>query len=198
MKKKDNIEELVLKHLDKLNNTEPNDGHFERFEAKLKAQKKRNKLGNFNLIWKVAAIVIFALLAVNQGAIYLSPDGKGFFQPKNKTTITLASISPEYQEVEFYYTNAIHVGLDQWNQLKNQGAISQEEQDLMGRELKEFEQLHASLQIDLAATPNNERVINAMLVYYQSKLEVITMIVEKLKEVQQLEAEKNTDTGISI
>jgi hypothetical protein len=42
-----------------------------------------------------------------------------------------------------------------------------------------------NLQGDLAANPNDERVIHAMLEYYQTKLSLIYMIVEKLEEVKQ-------------
>ncbi len=189
MQTKDNIEELISKHLDKLNETEPRDGHFERFEAKLKAQQKKRKI-TFNTVWKVAAAAVFILLAVNQAAIYFSSDGKGLVPTKDNSEITLASVSPEYREVEFYFTNSINVGLEQWNQLKNEGAISEEEQNLMSTELMEFDKLHKSLQKDLAANPNDERVINAMLEYYQSKLHVISLIVNKLQEVQQLKADK--------
>ena len=197
MQKKDNIEELISKHLEGLNESEPKEGHFERFEAKLKVQQKKRAI-TLSLVWKVAAAVVFVLLAVNQATIYFSPDGKGLIPTKGNSEVSLASISPEYREVEFYFTNSINVSLEQWNQLKNEGAISEEEQDLMDTELMVFDKLHKSLQKDLTANPNDERVINAMLEYYQSKLHVITMIVDKLQEVKELKSEKQDDSDLSI
>ena len=38
MKEKDYIEEMILKNLEALNDNEPGEGHFERFEEKLRAQ----------------------------------------------------------------------------------------------------------------------------------------------------------------
>ena len=197
MKQKDNIEELILKHLEELNESEPHEGHFERFEAKLKTQQ-RKKLISFNTVWKVAAAIVFVLLAVNQAVIYFSPDGQGLIHSNRNSEFSLASVSSEYKEVEFYYTNAIHVGLNEWNQLKNEGVVSKEEQDLMDNELKEFDNMHKSLQTDLAASPNDERVINAMLEYYQSKLNIINMIVNKLQEVKQLKEEEKIDSDKNI
>lgn len=55
----------------------------------------------------------------------------------------------------------------------------------MNDELKDFENMYKNLQEDLAANPDDERVINAMLEFYQVKLGVITMIVNKLEEVKQ-------------
>lgn len=185
MKAKDNIEELILNNLEGLNENEPMDGHFERFEAKLKTQHKKRKI-TFNVVWKVAAAVIFVLLATNQAFIYFSPNQQNlFFNSRNNSEVTLASVSTEYEEVEFYFTNAINVGLNQWNSLNNDGFISEEEQEMMDGELAEFEERFKTLQKDLAANPKDERVVNAMLEYYQTKLSVINMIVNKLEEVKQ-------------
>lgn len=184
MKERDNIEELILNNLKELNDHEPMDGHFERFQAKLNKQNKR-KLISFSLIWKVAAAVVFVLLAVNQANIYFSPNKQNENLAINNPEFSLSSVSPEYSEVEFYFTNAISDGLNQWNTLKDDGFISETEQVTMNTELAEFEVRFKSLQNDLAANPNDERVINAMLEYYQAKLEIINMIVNKLQEVKQ-------------
>lgn len=196
MKAKDNIEELILKNLERLNNNEPSEGHFERFEAKLNFQHKKKRI-TLNVVWKVAAAVIFVLLATNQAFIYFSPNSQGsLFSGFNKNEFTLASVSPEYEEVEFYYTNSINVGLNQWNSLTEEGFISEEEQKMMDSELNEFEELYGNLQKDLAANPNDERVINAMLEFYQAKLSVINMIVSKLQEVKQTNTSYETNNEI--
>jgi hypothetical protein len=194
MKAKDNIEEIILKNLEALNDSEPLEGHFERFEAKLKLQHKKKKI-TLNVVWKVAAAVVFVLLATNQAAIYFSTDHQGFFASNNNSEVTLGSVSPEYKEVEFYYTNAINVGLEQWNGLEKGGFISESEQQMMDTELAEFEERFKTLQADLAANPNDDRVINAMLGYYQAKLDIINMIVNKLQEVKQ-QKNNNHETEI--
>ena len=193
MKTKDYIEEIILNNLKDLNDLEPKEGHFERLQAKLDAQQKKKKI-TFNLVWKVAAAIVFVLLAVNQANIYFSPDKQNQILSNNNSDFSLASVSPEYKEVEFYYTNAINVGLNQWNTLMADGYISKEEQELMDTELSDFETRYKNLQTDLAANPNDERVINAMLEYYQSKLEIINMIVNKLQEVKQ---QKNNNNEMS-
>lgn len=192
MKERDNIEELILNNLKELNDHEPMEGHFERFQAKLNKQNKR-KLISFSPIWKVAAAVVFVLLAVNQGRIYFTPEKQ--IVAENNGEFSLSSVSPEYSEVEFYFTNAISDGLNQWNTLKDDGFISETEQETMNTELAEFEKRFQSLQTDLAANPNDERVINAMLEYYQAKLEIINMIVSKLQEVKQ-QKNKNHENNI--
>lgn len=178
MKEKDYMEEMILKNLEALNDNEPMEGHFDRFEKKLKAQNKVRRITWRNTL-KVAAAVVFILMATNQVRLYFFSDSS------NKNEISLASLSPEYKEVEFYYTSSINSGLDQWNELYKAGLITDDEQTMMDDELKDFENRYKSLQKDLAANPNDERVINAMLEFYQVKLSVITMIVNKLEEVKQ-------------
>ncbi len=185
MRDKDYIEELILKNLKELNNDEPSAGHFERFEAKLEGLDKKKKIISLNFIWKVAAAAVFAFLIVNQAVIWFSPEKGNTGIEETAAGMTLASVSPEYEEVEFYYTNAIDGGMIQWEKLVAEGLISEEEQQMMNNELKEFEEVYKNLQTDLSANPNDERVINAMLEYYQTKLSLIHMIVEKLEEVKQ-------------
>jgi hypothetical protein len=184
MKERDYIEELIAKNLEGLNDNEPPAGHFERFESRLEDFQKRKKVISLNFIWKIAAAAVFAFLVVNQGIIWFSADEPTQISG-TENQVTLASVSPEYEEVEFYYTNAINVGLNEWERLMTEGLISEEEQQMMDTELNEFEQIFEKLQNDLETSPNDERVINAMLEYYQTKLSLIHMIIEKLKEVKQ-------------
>jgi hypothetical protein len=184
MKEKDYIEEIIQNNLKELNDFEPKDGHFERFQVKLNKQQKKKTI-TLNKVWKVAAAVVFVLLAVNQVNIYLSPEKHNGLVSENNTEFTLSSVSPEYKEVEFYFTNAIDVELNQWNSMVADGSISKEEQELLDNEMAEFESRFKNLQTDLKANPNDERVINAMLEYYQAKLEIVNMIVNKLQEVKQ-------------
>lgn len=172
----DELERLILHNRSSFQENEPPEGHFERFEAKLKASKPSGKI-NFMPFFKFAAIVIFVLLAVNQARIY--------FFPEKQDTLSLGSISPEYREVEFYYTNAIQLGMNQWDKLKNEGLISESEQKMMQKEQEDFDLMYQKLLIDLKANPDDERVINAMLEFYQSRMNVITLIINKLQEVKQ-------------
>jgi len=173
----DELERLILNNRSSFQGNEPPEGHFERFEARLQKASKPSGKFNFQPVLKIAAIVVFALLAVNQGRMY--------FFPEKETTLSLGSISEEYREVEFYYTNAIQSGMKQWDLLKKEGLISESEQEMMQKEQEEFDLLYQKLLIDLKTNPDDERVINAMLEYYQSRMNVMTLIINKLQEVKQ-------------
>ncbi|SHF31502.1 hypothetical protein SAMN05444274_104397 [Mariniphaga anaerophila] len=190
MSEKDYIEELILNNMEELNQNEPPAGHFERFQNKLEEANQKKKAFPFKWIWKAAAAAVFAFLVINQAVIWFAPESGGEHGESASTGMTLASVSPEYEEVEFYYTSAISGGLNQWERLVAEGLISEEEQQMMNGELEEFEEVFKKLQADLSANPEDGRVINAMIEYYQTKLSLINMIVEKLEEVKQ---KTNTD-----
>jgi hypothetical protein len=186
---KDDLERLILNNQHSFQNDEPLEGHFERFEARLQKASKPVRKFDFRIVLKIAAIVVFALLAVNQARIW--------FTPEKKETLSLGSISPEYREVEFYYTNAIQLGMIQLDGLKKDGLISETEQQMMLKEQTEFDQMYQKLLTDLKAHPDDERVINAMLEYYQSRMNVLSMVINKLKEVKQ-QKHKQDESSISL
>jgi len=176
MENKDYIEKIILENLHELDQTEPPEGHFDRFEERLKAESKVKSF-RWNTVWKAAAVVAFVFLAVNQALIWLAPD--------RSQAGTLAGISPEYAEVEYYFTSSIQTGLNNLNTLAGEGVISGEENLIIQQEFEALENRYEDLLKDLKAHPNDERVINALIEYYQSKLSVITMILNKLQEVKQ-------------
>jgi len=180
---KDELEQLIINNRQLLQNEEPLEGHFERFEARLLNSSKPTRLINFRVVLKIAALVVFALLAVNQARIWLIPE--------KKVALTLGSVSKEYQEVEFYYTNAIQVGMNQWRTLSHEGFVSESEQQNMQKEQMEFDQMYQKLQVDLEANPTDERVINAMLEYYQARMNIITIIINKLQDAKQQKNNRN-------
>lgn len=179
----DELEKLIIANRAAIQDEEPLEGHFERFAMRLKKEQTTVRKINFGTVIKIAAVVVFALLAVNQARIY--------FFPGKKQVLTLGSISPEYREVEFYYTNSINQGIAQWNQFKRDGLVSEQDQQLMQREQQEFDQTYQKLLKDLNANPNDERVINALIEYYQARMNVISIITSKLQEIKQAKYPKN-------
>lgn len=180
----DGLEKIIRENKEAFEDDAPL-GHFERFEAKLDQEFAHKQRFNKKLILRIAASLIFLLLLGNQIRMYLAPSQAPAPAP------TLASVSPEYGEAEFYYTSAINQSITQWNKMVREGAISKEDQKMMKKELADFDRMHKQLQQDLEATPDDERVINAMLEYYQAKLNVIQLVVSKLEKAKQQKLTNN-------
>ena len=175
----DLLEKIIRENKQELEEDAPL-GHFERFEAKLDQAHKKPFKFNRKFVLQLAASLVFVLLLGNQLRMYFAADQAS----QEQETLTLSSVSDEYSEVEFYFTSAIDQGMNEWDKLIKDGYISETDQRMMTNEIEEFDRIQEQLQKELQANPGDERVIQAMLEYYQAKLSVITLIIDKLKEVK--------------
>jgi hypothetical protein len=95
--------------------------------------------------------------------------------------MTLGQVSPQYKEVENYYIHQVNmmegeiVNVD----LKN----NPQQKEMLMKEMKSMDSVYVSLQKELKANPNDERIITAMIDHYQTKVEVMTYIVNQLKTI---------------
>jgi hypothetical protein len=58
------------------------------------------------------------------------------------------------------------------------------QKEVLFKEMKSMDSVYVSLQKELKANPNDERIINAMIEHYQTKLEVMSYIVNQLKTIR--------------
>ena len=151
---------------------EPDEGHFERF---------RNKLGNQPVkvrrlrTWLTIAATIIVLLATNQIRIYIQAIDT---QPE-----TLLANNMEYSEAEFYFTSSTREGINKLKSFSEKGIISEQEQAIIKNEMLEFQKTFKTLQEELKMNPEDERIINAIIETYQTRLNIINMIIDTLEEV---------------
>lgn len=155
---------------------EPLKDHFSRFEARLDhfhSGKKRTLKGWQFL--KIASVLIIVLLSADL-AIHLLP-AKTL---KNK----LLYENTELNETANFYNTRINSGMSQLDQLAEQGIGSKQELLQVKKEMDELDKLYQDLQNEYSKNPNDERVINAMIEYYQTKLNIINRIKSDLENVK--------------
>ena len=101
-----------------------------------------------------AAIV--AILVVLSG-LYVYDN----FSPNTlKKGIALREVSPEYNEVEIYYTQLVSQKYNEINQFQ---FLDSTQKSMLIKELDEMDLIYENLKKDLTTNPNDERVINAMI-----------------------------------
>lgn len=152
---------------------EPSAGHFERFQDKL--QKKRGKQ-HFRIFLRVAAVLVF---------IFLSADLYLYLKETKTGDQPLTSRNNEINEAGSYYTIQINNEMNQVEKLVNQGAGSKKDLEAVRSEFSEMDNLYQNLRKDYLANPNDERVQNAMIQYFQAKLEILNIIKNNMEIVQQ-------------
>ncbi len=171
-----NIEDIIRSNKDFFEDAEPSAGHFERFNRKLEimCQGKMAKRSIVPYLLKAAVVTLLVTLS----SLWTWDH---FIRPSNNR-MTLGQVSPQYKEVENYYVHQVNimegeiVNVD----LKNNPA----QKEMLMKEMKSMDSTYVSLQKELKANPNDERIINAMIEHYQTKLEVMTYIVNQLKTIR--------------
>ncbi|HOO83333.1 MAG TPA: hypothetical protein PLS94_02120 [Prolixibacteraceae bacterium] len=175
----DNFEKQIFEMRNELHTDEPDQGHFDRFEIKLDKGKQKVLLNRTYLWPAIAAIFVLGFFLFRPAT-----------ENKQKQT-TLGEVSDQYAQVEYYYTTAIQQKTEKIKALNEQLGPDNAIQ-LLVNELEEYDQVYEQLCTDLNAAPNDQRVINALIAYYQTKLEISQKILENI----QLKPNSNENTEI--
>jgi DNA-directed RNA polymerase beta' subunit len=151
---------------------EPNSGHFERFENKLKDSKKSDKIS-----WKWLSLAASVLLLI----------GFWFGKTHQKNSIDLADISPKMEEVQGYFVSTIHQKIKQLEKNKNP-----ENEKFIKETLQQLESLEVEYQQllkELNKQGNQEKIINFIIINYQLRLEILENMLKKINQIKNLKNE---------
>src|SRR5664280_2707590 len=171
-----NIEDIIRSNKDFFEDAEPSAGHLERFNRKLENIFQVKTVTRSIVPYLLKAAVVTLLITLSSLWTW------DHFIRTGSSRMTLGQVSPQYKEVENYYVHQVNmmegeiVDVD----LKN----NPEQKSLLMKEMKSMDSTYVSLQKELKANPNDERIINAMIEHYQTKLEVMTYIVNQLKTIR--------------
>lgn len=175
------IEDFIKENKDMFMDIEPPEGHFERFGEKLKQAQRRNTL---RLITRISSIAAIGLIVI-ASSIFIYDR---YFDSR-PAFMNLGDVNPQMQKVEYYYTSQINdlsVGLDSLS------ADAQENiKKMMSDELAEMDSVHRQLQLKLGTNPGDDRVVNAMITYYQTKLGMMKSFLQTLTQIKQTNNSKN-------
>jgi len=159
---------------------EPSNGHFDRFDQKLKEFNRKKR--SFSIAYLLKAAVVAILVVFSGLWVYEN------FESRSNTGIALSEISPEYGEVEMYYTHLVSQKYGEINQCKS---LDSTQKIMLVNELNEMDSIYDNLKQDLITNPNDQRVINAMIQHYQLKVEVMNQILQQLQQAQDINKQKS-------
>lgn len=184
------IEEIIRRNKGFFDDAEPSAGHFDRFRAKLESKftvRKKVNIGPYLL--RAAAVTLLLTLS----SLWT---WEHFIRPESRR-MTLSQVSPQYREVETYYVSQVNL---LQGEILNMATIAGEEQkQMLDEEIKNMDISFRELQKELKANPNDERVINAMIEHYQTKVEVMSYILSQLKQIKTENQKKaNENEKVSI
>ncbi|MFW5657956.1 MAG: hypothetical protein ACOCYF_00755 [Bacteroidota bacterium] len=143
---------------------EPEQGHFDRFRNRL-GHEKTNQLIPRMLLWQAAAVILF----VAGSLLFLE---RTFNQPN---TTSLGEVSAEYHEFENYYSSLIQSRLNELEKMQFHDFMQKKS---VLSEIAIMDANYIQLKEELAKNPNNERIINAMIRYYEIKANAIEQVID--------------------
>jgi hypothetical protein len=171
-----NLEEIIRSNKDFFEEAEPSNGHFERFNRKLEKRFQVSTPVRSIVPYLLRAAVVTLLVTLSSLWTW------DHFIRTGSSRMTLSQVSPQYKEVEKYYVHQVNmmegelVNVDFKN---NPG-----QKTMLLKEMNSMDSAYVSLQKELKANPNDERIINAMIEHYQTKVEIMTYIVNQLKTIR--------------
>ena len=183
--KKDNIDTLFENLKNDFDNETPNLNHQQRFLDKLKNQ---NKIADSTIIkrsyWK-------PLLSIAASVVLLVAF---FFGTQQEASAKdLASVSPEMAQTQNFFTAAIS------NELAKLEAESTPETAIIVEDaLKQIEILESKYKLlkeDLSESGDDSRVIYAMISNFQSRIDLLQNVLQKIEEIKQLKQNTNENAA---
>ena len=134
--------------------------------------------------WLSIAASIALLITLTIG--FLPEDPKIITQPKDNT-ISLGSISPEFNSIETYYVNSINLELSELE-------ITDDNKELLNGYLSKVDELakeYKSLTEELNTKGVNDETIDALISNLQLRLQLLKRLKKKLNSLKQLNSKKN-------
>jgi len=170
------IEEIISRNRELFDDREPSEGHFERFSFKLSTRLHTGAVRRSIVPYLLKAAVVTLLVTLSSLWSY-----DHLIKPNIDTKMTLSDVSPEYREVENYYVkqvNFMESEITSLDLVKNP-----EQKRMLDQELQSMDSTYVELQKELKANPNDQRIINAMIEHYQTKVDVMNYILTQLKQI---------------
>ena len=167
---KDNLENIFKTKKEEFDFAEPNMGHFDRFEEKLKQNKSTVVVKKTSWHWVAVAASVLLLFGFWLGKQNAS---KGY---------ELADVSPKMEETQNFYLATINkeiVDIKSQKTPENQKII-----DDAFDQLKILEISYQKLTIELKESNEDKRVIYAMIANFQNRLEVLQNLMFQLEEFE--------------
>ena len=185
-----NIEDIIRESKGRFDLNEPIDGHLERFSWKLE-KRLHNKATKRSIVpYLLRAAVVTLLVTLSSlwaWDQFIRTDNRG---------MALGDVSPQYKEVENYYVHQVNM---MEGELQNVDfGNNPEQKEMLQKELKGMDSTYVQLQKELKANPQDERIINAMIEHYQTKIEVLSYIVDQLKAIRNENENKPEDEKVSL
>lgn len=173
MQKKDHIEELFTELRDHFDTESPAAGHQDRFLEKLRAAGLEDSTpvkATRSFPWKYLSIAASLALLITLGAGLF----KGGLNQENE--------DPEVRKAEVYFTSLIDTEMER---IKSE--VTPETRVLVEDAMKQLDKLetdYRNIEDQLKAGGNNEQLLHAMIMNFQTRIDLLQEVLERMEQVK--------------
>ena len=139
------------------------------------------------IFWKAAAIIIF--LVSSTYMLY----NEFFHSDTNIYNITLSEIDPAYSQQVINYRASIS---EKWLQVNELKPDNMEKLEIFLTELDDLEKMNREYQEDFLSYGYNERLVKAMLDYYDKRMRVLDRMLMEIQKNENYEKRNKVQTEI--
>ncbi|AYL97697.1 hypothetical protein [Mucilaginibacter celer] len=184
------FEDFMHNNNEEFNEIEPSADLWGKIEAQLNfldeedRQPKKREAKTFSLgfVLKVAASVII-VMGIGFG-IYIQSQ-------KGSKGVDLAAINPEYAQQQVHLASLVETKLTELKTAsKNDPQLYKE----FSAEIAKMDSTYKKLNNDLATSPNQERVLRAMIRNLQIQTEVLTQQLNIIEQFNEMKKEQSNET----
>jgi anti-sigma-K factor RskA len=180
------LEDFIKMNKEEFDDLEPSVDLWSKIEKHLPAEgsamnKREAKTFSLNFVLKVAASVIVVM-----GIIFGL-----YLHHEKRERVNYASINPVYAKQRIQYTSMVQ------SKRKELKSISKTDPELykeFSAEIAQMDSTYKRLNHDLANSPNQERVLRAMIRNLQIQTEVLNQQLEVIEQLKQTKQEQTNDT----
>ena len=187
--KKDLLEKFIQENREDFDRNYPNSAVWDRISDELDKREYRHQPRIYTIMRLAAAIVLVLAVGFVIGMYSFSSD---------QEQQMLANIGPEtyqrYQDINNYYTHQVSSKMDEVQDLKsvnnNGDSVS------LSEDLQQLDAIFTELKQELMNNhkADEEKIIDAMILNYQTKLEILERVADKLKKQSSTQQQKDNET----
>jgi hypothetical protein len=168
------IDDFIHQHGGMFDNEEPGTGHEERFKSRLNKLHSTRRPGLKVVLFRVAAILVLGIVISYFAA-------KEFRLIDNQlNNIALDKPNQELNEAEKFYTVQLNIYYNKIEQLGFNNDKAEKKKVL--QELTAMDEQVQSMKYDLKQNPDDERVMSAIINFYQVKIEMMDVIIARAQK----------------
>lgn len=188
--KQDSLEKFIRDNRTEFDRKYPPAAVWDRIADELDKKQYRHQPRIYTLMkWAAAVTVILAV-----GFVL----GMYTIQPRNEAQQMMVNMGPQqyerYQEIQNYYTHQVSQKWDEVQSLKAQ--IPSSDPGKLDDDLNQLDAVYQELKNELIQNhgADDEKIIDAMIMNYQTKIDILERVAEKLKQQQQTQQQQKDET----